>query len=218
MERGFTDPRRDKDIAWNGSQLMKAAEHRVLWKTEAKNSQALYNIIDNWKSHRHFSGQCLSGSRQKIIIENMPPLRTSRNRKPPPAGFDDIEDTLLEFSNKMKDAENAPHDGKKKHEMLWPIFQISHQRSRYIYDLYYEKEAISRQLYEWLLKNNYADANLIAKWKKQGYEKLCCLRCIQTKETNFNATCICRVPKAQLKEDQMIQCVSCGCRGCASSD
>ncbi len=44
--------------------------------------------------------------------------------------------------------------------------------SRYIYELYYEKEAISRQLYEWLLKNGYADANLIAKWKKQGYEKV----------------------------------------------
>lgn len=128
----------------------------------------------------------------------MPPIRTSRNRKPPPAGFDDIEDTLLEFSNKMKDAENASGDGKKKYEVLWPIFQISHQRtfrshplphlslcgwrfhdadwlylgSRYIYDLYYEKEAISKQLYDWLLKNNYADANLIAKWKKQGYEKV----------------------------------------------
>lgn len=59
----------------------------------------------------------------------MPPVRTAaRNRKPPPAGFDDIEDTLLEFSNKMKDAENASHEGKKKHEVLWPIFQISHQR------------------------------------------------------------------------------------------
>lgn len=44
--------------------------------------------------------------------------------------------------------------------------------SRYIYDLYYEKQAISKQLYDWLLKNNYADANLIAKWKKQGYEKV----------------------------------------------
>lgn len=44
--------------------------------------------------------------------------------------------------------------------------------SRYIYDLYYEKEAISRQLYDWLLKNAYADASLIAKWKKQGYEKV----------------------------------------------
>lgn len=44
--------------------------------------------------------------------------------------------------------------------------------SKYIYDLYYEKEAIDRKLYEWLLKNGYADANLIAKWKKQGYEKV----------------------------------------------
>lgn len=59
----------------------------------------------------------------------MPPIRTARNRKPPPDGFDDIEDTLLEFSNKMKDAENASHEGKKKHEVLWPIFQISHQRT-----------------------------------------------------------------------------------------
>lgn len=59
----------------------------------------------------------------------MPPVRTTHNRKPPPAGFDDIEDTLLEFSNKMKDAEAAPTDGKKKYEVLWPIFQISHQRT-----------------------------------------------------------------------------------------
>lgn len=116
--------------------------------------------------------------------------------------------------------------------------RISLAGSKYIYDLYYEKEAISKKLYDWLLKNNYADAMLIAKWKKQGYEKvslyclsfsadriaadnkskLCCLRCIQTKETNFNSTCICRVPKQQLKEEHTIECVACGCRGCSSSD
>ncbi|KAK4668525.1 Component of the SF3b subcomplex of the U2 snRNP [Podospora pseudoanserina] len=119
----------------------------------------------------------------------------------------------------MKDAQNAPSDNIPKHQAQWPIFQISHQRSRYIYELYYEKEAISKQLYDWLLKNGYADAALIAKWKKQGYEKLCCLRCIQTKETNFNSTCVCRVPRAQMKgEDREVQCVSCGCRGCASTD
>lgn len=60
--------------------------------------------------------------------QEMPPVRSARNRKPPPDGFDDIEDTLLEFANKMKDAENASHEGKKRHEVLWPIFQISHQR------------------------------------------------------------------------------------------
>ncbi|KAL0637910.1 Component of the SF3b subcomplex of the U2 snRNP [Maublancomyces gigas] len=149
----------------------------------------------------------------------MPPIRTNRNRKPPPDGFDDLEDMLLEFANKMKDAENAPHEGKRKNEATWEIFKISHQRSRYIYDLYYNKEAISKELYNWLLKNGYGDANLIAKWKKQGYEKLCCLRCIQAKENNFNATCICRVPKARLgAEQQTVECVSCGCRGCASGD
>ncbi|KAI5803189.1 G10 protein [Geopyxis carbonaria] len=149
----------------------------------------------------------------------MPPIRTQRSRKPPPAGFDEIEDTLLEFANKMKDAESAPHEGKKKNEATWEIFRISHQRSRYIYELYYKKEAIEKPLYDWLLKNGYGDANLIAKWKKQGYEKLCCLRCIQAKENNFNATCICRVPRARLNEESSaIQCVSCGCRGCATGD
>lgn len=104
----------------------------------------------------------------------MPPVRTARaSKKAPPEGFEDIEDTLLEFQNKMKDAENASHEGKKKYEMTWPVFQITHQRSRYIYDLYYEKEAISKPLYDYLLKNGYADAMLIAKWKKQGYEKVC---------------------------------------------
>jgi bud site selection protein 31 len=29
---------------------------------------------------------------------------------------------------------------------------------RYIYDLYYKREAISKELYDWLLKEDYADA------------------------------------------------------------
>lgn len=29
---------------------------------------------------------------------------------------------------------------------------------RYIYDLYYKREAITRELYDWLLKEEYADA------------------------------------------------------------
>ncbi|KAI0426384.1 cell cycle control protein cwf14 [Xylaria sp. FL1042] len=149
----------------------------------------------------------------------MPAIRSHAARaKKPPAGFDDIRDDLEVFGIKMKDAQNTPTNNAPKHQAQWPIFQIAHQRSRYVYELYYEKEAISKPLYDWLLKNGYADPILIAKWKKQGYEKLCCLRCIQTKETNFQSTCICRVPKAQLKDEQDVQCVNCGCRGCASSD
>lgn len=58
----------------------------------------------------------------------MPPVRSARTRKAPPAGFDEIEDILLDFANKMKDAESAPHEGKKKNEATWDIFRISHQR------------------------------------------------------------------------------------------
>jgi bud site selection protein 31 len=162
----------------------------------------------------------------------MPPVRAHRNKKrPPPAGYSDIEDTLLQYDNQMRDALSLPTDGKKKHESQWPIFELTHRKSRYIYSLYYEREAISKELYDWLLKNGQADASLIAKWKKQGYEKLCCLRCIQTKETNFGGACICRVPKASLRRSDAdgeggekdvggggVQCVNCGCRGCASSD
>lgn len=39
-----------------------------------------------------------------------------------------------------------------------PIMRIAHARSRYIYDLYYKRELISRELYDWLLKQGYADA------------------------------------------------------------
>ncbi|KAG8960776.1 Component of the SF3b subcomplex of the U2 snRNP [Tulasnella sp. 419] len=121
----------------------------------------------------------------------------------------------------MRDAENESHEGKRKNESLWPIMRISHTRSRYIYELYYKREAISKELYDWLLKEGYADANLIAKWKKQGYEKLCCVRCIQTREVWVNmiviqdmnytgSTCICRVPKAQLKAGTIVECAHCG--------
>ena len=55
----------------------------------------------------------------------------------------------------------------------------------------------------------------LAQWKKQGYENLCCLRCIQPRDTNFNKKCICRVPKEKLEEGKVVECVHCGCRGCS---
>ena len=72
--------------------------------------------------------------------------------------------------------------------------------------------------------------SLLAKWKKTGYEKLCCLRCIQTrvwrpsymifnsqtyfldqKDMNYQgSTCICRVPKTQVRAGTVVECVHCG--------
>ncbi|KAI5474847.1 cell cycle control protein, Cwf14 [Pseudohyphozyma bogoriensis] len=148
----------------------------------------------------------------------MPKIRTNRT-KPPPEGFDEIEAVLEDYQRKMRDSEAESHEGKRKNESLWPVMRITHTRSRYIYDLYYKREAISKELYEWLLEQEYADANLIAKWKKQGYEKLCCARCIQSRDMNYQgSTCICRIPKAQLKAGIVVECQFCGCRGCASTD
>ena len=103
-------------------------------------------------------------------------VRTKR----PPEGFEDIESVsspqvvwvgrtcsmlterilqiLDDYAKKMRDAENESHEGKRKTESLWPIMRISHTRSRYIYELYYKREAISKELYDWLLKEGYADA------------------------------------------------------------
>lgn len=87
----------------------------------------------------------------------MPRIRTSRTRAPP-AGFEDIEPILEEYETKMRDAENESQEGKRKAEGVWGILRVTHLRSRYIYDLYYKREAISRELYDWLLEQGYADA------------------------------------------------------------
>lgn len=142
----------------------------------------------------------------------MPRLRT---KKPPPEGWDDIEPMLDALDAKMREATAESHEGKRRVESAWPIFRIHHQRSRLIYDLYHKKGEISRELYDFCIKEKLADGNLIAKWKKSGYENLCCLRCIQSRDTNFKTNCICRVPKAQVEEDRIVECVHCGCRGCS---
>jgi bud site selection protein 31 len=145
----------------------------------------------------------------------MPKIRRARG-KPPPDGWELIEPTLEELEGKMREAESESHEGKRRTESLWPIFKIHHQRSRYIYDLFWKRKAITRELYEYCLKEKIADANLIAKWKKNGYENLCCLRCIQVRDTNFGTNCICRVPREKLEEGKsVVECIHCGCRGCS---
>ena len=63
-----------------------------------------------------------------------------------------IEPTLEELEAKMREAETDSHEGKRKSETVWPIFKIHHQKSRYIYDLFYRRKAISRDLYDFCIK------------------------------------------------------------------
>ncbi|CAD7948189.1 unnamed protein product [Amoebophrya sp. A120] len=147
----------------------------------------------------------------------MPKIRTLRT-KPPPAGFEDVEGVLMELQQKMTEAVNESHEGKRRNEAQWPIFRIEHQQSRYIYELYYRQKKITKELYDWLVEEKYVNASLIAKWRKPGYERLCCLKCIQPKDSNHGTTCICRVPNHKLHNKGIIECQHCGCRGCASGD
>ena len=147
----------------------------------------------------------------------MPKIRTSKS-KPPPEGWDEIEPELEDIQRRMRDAENESHDGKRKTESLWPVIRLDRERSRLIYDNFYTSKEISRELYDWLIKEGWANQALIAKWKKPGYESLCCINCVVPSNHNQGGTCICRVPKKDLDTDRIIECVHCGCNGCASGD
>ena len=75
----------------------------------------------------------------------MPKIRTLRTKKAP-VGWELIEPTLNEMVNSMRDAENETHEGKRKIEVGWKILKLHHQRSRYIYELYYKKKVASINL------------------------------------------------------------------------
>ncbi|EGV60588.1 Component of the SF3b subcomplex of the U2 snRNP [Yamadazyma tenuis] len=143
----------------------------------------------------------------------MPKVKSSKRGGKPPEGYTKIEPTISKLVQKLKDAQTQT----EKHS-VWKIIQINHQISRYVYTMHYNRKLIDKPLYEWLLKQKYVDANLIAKWKKQGYEKLCCLNCIRKEDNNFGSSCICRVPKQDLSDDKPVECVKCGCKGCSSTD
>lgn len=147
----------------------------------------------------------------------MPRIRTL-NTKKAPEGWDDVAPQLEEFQSQMRDAVNEPHEGKRRNEATWGITKIHYERSRYIYELYHKKKAISRELYDWLLLEKHADPMLIAKWKKPGYEFLCSLSAIDKRNSNFGTSAICRVPLHLRKPGSTGPSVSTGCISCASQE
>lgn len=94
--------------------------------------------------------------------------------------------------------------------------QINWQKSRYVYNMYYVHNRISREVYDYCIKNKLVDSALIAKWKKPGYEKLCSTYVINPSNYKFGTVSICRVPRHCLAEGASIEDPVTGCRGCAS--
>eukprot|EP00322_Chrysochromulina_rotalis_P006666 CAMPEP_0115866736 /NCGR_PEP_ID=MMETSP0287-20121206/20407_1 /TAXON_ID=412157 /ORGANISM="Chrysochromulina rotalis, Strain UIO044" /LENGTH=261 /DNA_ID=CAMNT_0003321321 /DNA_START=12 /DNA_END=797 /DNA_ORIENTATION=+ len=142
-------------------------------------------------------------------------VRLASKRKP--AGWELIEETLLQFEERLREAVDDPHEGKRKCEANWPIHRIHYERNRYIYDMYYRQQRISRDLYDFLVREKVVDAALISKWRKPGYEILCSMSAIQRSGTNFGTTSICRVPMAQ-RAGQIMPSVTTGCVSCVSGD
>ncbi len=139
---------------------------------------------------------------------------TKKGRAPP--GYDYIQPVMDALERDLREKMNDPHEGKRKCESLWPVNQIYWQRSRYVYDMYYKYKRISKEVYDYCIRMKLIDANLIAKWKKPGYERLCSTHAINTKNFNYGTVSICRVPRHQLSDDQVVQEKHSGCRGCAS--
>ena len=138
-----------------------------------------------------------------------------------PEGFSKLEDRLKRYAAQlhelqMKASPNSSNQARQAH--LHKILQIEHERSRMIFNIYYQDQEISTQLYRWLLRNKFANEKLIASWKKPGFERLCCLHFVgKAGEAAIKPACICRVPHDCLEEEKIgVACVSCGCTGCSS--
>eukprot|EP00037_Helgoeca_nana_P011726 m.105389 g.105389 ORF g.105389 m.105389 type:complete len:203 (+) comp21015_c0_seq1:284-892(+) len=139
-------------------------------------------------------------------------------RKKTPEGFELIEDELDRFDMEMREAERDPHDGKRMVEALWPIHKIHYQKSRYVFDMFYKKKLIDKKVYDFCIKYKIIDAALVAKWKKQGYETLCSLTAIQTRDTTHGTTNMCRVPLSKRRVDGIRPSQTTGCISCCSGD
>ena len=135
-----------------------------------------------------------------------------------PKGFDRIAPKLKELEENSLDL--GPDIRLKGPTAKQPQakMQANYDRSRYVYNLFYKNNNISRELFDFLIKNGYADQKLIQQWRKPGYEKLCCLECMKGQTSNFGGSCICRIPRSTIGDNVTFNCHECGCMGCSTKD
>jgi len=144
--------------------------------------------------------------------------RRLKNKKAP-EGWELIEEVIEDFEQQMKDAVAEEHEGKRRHELTWKIHRIHWEKNRFIFDLMYKRKVMSRELYDWLVREKIADGALIAKWRKPGYENLCSMLAIQKGNHNFGTTSHCRVPlKKRAPQQRITPDVQTGCISCCSGD
>lgn len=168
-------------------------------------------------------------------------VRRRLKGKKAPKGWLQMEEAIEDFEQQMKEAVNEDHLGKRKCQVTWKVHRIHWEKNRFIYDLMYVRKAITKELvcsyfvelmcidglvpavtfihlqFDWLSKEKIADAALIAKWRKPGYEFLCSMLAIQKNGHNFGTTSHCRVPlKNRAAAQRVTPDVNTGCVSCAS--
>ena len=156
-----------------------------------KPTQRLANNHNNEEWKRSLSTRHLH---HPIITNKNTTTTMPKRTKAPPPGYEEIEPIIQALENELRDKVKESPLGKRNTESMWPVLQINWQRSRYVYDMYYTHQRITKKVYEYCLRNKIADANLIAKWKKPGYERLCSTHVINPANYKFGTTSICRVP------------------------
>jgi bud site selection protein 31 len=134
----------------------------------------------------------------------------------PPDGWEQFKATILSLNDEMRAAESRNADARSPQEQLWHVMQCNWKRSRAIFELRWREKTLNNTLYEWILNQGYGDRELINAWRRPGYDRLCCVRCI-SKNTDHGGVCICRVPRAG-RPGRMGKCIHCGCPGCCSGD
>lgn len=127
----------------------------------------------------------------------MPKIKTSRVKYP--GGWELIEPTIRELDAKMREGmtyaplsdvywyfcsymdTNIIYSCSWKWHTWWeekvrsPLANFPYFPSKKsLYDLYYRRKEISKELYEFCLDQGYADRNLIAKWKKVSIWPMIC--------------------------------------------
>jgi bud site selection protein 31 len=50
-------------------------------------------------------------------------------------------------------------------------------------------KTMSNELFEWICNQQFADRELIAMWRKPGYERLCCIECASDEDPTEGCAC-----------------------------
>jgi hypothetical protein len=57
-------------------------------------------------------------------------------RKRPPAGWSDIEETLMFYEEKLREAVAEDHEKKRRAEITWQIHRLHWEKNRYIFHMF----------------------------------------------------------------------------------